>query len=82
MTGTVAKVAVDLTQPTRLRRYDIWARYDSGYQITSWPMAAEIGLADMPSYYGVENGLDVLTGKVREERLAVGTSTELIPWLT
>lgn len=73
---------MDLTQPTRLRRYDIWARYDSGYQITSWPMAAEIGLADMPSYYGVENGLDVLTGKVREERLAVGTSTELIPWLT
>ena len=45
-------------------------------------MAAEIGLADMPSYYGVENGLDVLAGKVKEERLAVGTSTELIPWLT
>ena len=45
-------------------------------------MAAEIGLADMPSYYGVENGLDVLASKVRRERLAVGTSSELTPWLT
>lgn len=62
--------------------YDIWATYDAGYQITSWPMAAEIGLADMPSYYGVENGLDYLAAKIKTERLAVGTSTELIPWLT
>lgn len=36
----------------------------------------------MPSYYGVQNGLDVLAGSVREERLAVGTNSELIPWLT
>lgn len=43
---------------------------------------AAIGLADEPSYYGVENGLDVLAGKVRSERLAVGTGSELIPWLT
>jgi hypothetical protein len=62
--------------------YDIWAKYDAGYQITSWPMAAKIGLADMPSYYGVENGLDVLARKVREERVAVGIGSELIPWLT
>jgi hypothetical protein len=33
-------------------------------------------------YYGVENGLDVLAGRVRAERMAVGTSSELIPWLT
>ena len=36
----------------------------------------------MPSYYGVENGLDVLARKVREERVAIGTGSELIPWLT
>jgi len=29
--------------------YDIWARFDHGFQITDWTMAAEIGLADMPS---------------------------------
>ena len=62
--------------------YDIWARFDNGYQITTWPMASKIGLADMPSYYGVENGLGVLARSVREERLAVGTTSELIPWLT
>lgn len=62
--------------------YDIWARYDNGYQITPWPTADIIGLADMPSYYGVENGLDVLAHAVRQERLAVGTESELIPWLT
>ncbi len=36
----------------------------------------------MPSYYGLENGLDYLAKHVKNERLAVGTSTELIPWLT
>lgn len=36
----------------------------------------------MPSYYGVQNGLDVLARSVRYEREAVGATTELIPWLT
>jgi hypothetical protein len=58
--------------------YDIWARFDAGYQITDWPMAKTIGLADMPSYYGVQNGLDVLARKIRQEREAVGTESELI----
>jgi hypothetical protein len=62
--------------------YDIWARFDSGFQITPWPTAAQIGLADMPSYYGLENGMDVLARSVRDERLAVGSKSELIPWLT
>ena len=62
--------------------YDIWARFDAGYQITDWPMAKAIGLADMPSYYGLQNGLDVLARTIRQEREAVGTGSELIPWFT
>ena len=80
--GGVAAAAKAAKPNVKVYMYDIWAMYDEGYQITSWPMAATIGLAGMPSYYGVENGLDVLAGKVRVERLAVGTSAELIPWLT
>ena len=80
--GGVVTAAKAAKPDVKVYMYDIWAVYDSGYQITSWPMAAAIGLADEPSYYGVENGLDVLAGKVRSERLAVGTGSELIPWLT
>lgn len=62
--------------------YGIGARFDSGFQITQWSTAVRIGLADMPSYYGLENGLDVLARSVRQEREAIGTKSELIPWLT
>ena len=80
--GGAAAAAKSVQPNAKAYLYDISAKYDAGFQITSWPMAATIGLADMPSYYGVENGLDVLARKVREERLAVGTGSELIPWLT
>ena len=33
---TAAKVA---KPDVKVYMYDIWAAYDSGYQITSWPMA-------------------------------------------
>ena len=48
--GGVAAAAKAARPDVKVYMYDIWARYDSGYQITSWPMAAAIGLADMPSY--------------------------------
>eukprot|EP00040_Diaphanoeca_grandis_P028166 m.161880 g.161880 ORF g.161880 m.161880 type:complete len:971 (-) comp31257_c0_seq1:282-3194(-) len=62
--------------------YGIPAVFDEGFQITSWPVAKALGFADMPSYYGLQNGLDVLAATIRRERLAVGTQSELIPWLT
>eukprot|EP01052_Picozoa_sp_SAG31_P027229 SAG31_NODE_2531_length_5555_cov_4.715909_1_plen_952_part_00 len=80
--GGVVAAAKAVKPDIKAYLYDIQAKYDAGFQITSWPMAAKIGLADMPSYYGVENGLDVLARKVRGERLAVGTGSELVPWLT
>lgn len=77
-----AKAATKAKPDVKNYLYDIWARFDNGFQITDWPMAAEIGLADMPSYYGLENGLDVLAMTIRQEREAVGTKSELIPWFT
>jgi len=32
--------------------------------------------------YGLENGIDVLARTIRQEREAVGTNSELIPWFT
>eukprot|EP01043_Picozoa_sp_COSAG02_P002326 COSAG02_NODE_54_length_43941_cov_54.857990_2_plen_574_part_00 len=80
--GGAAQAATKAKPDVKNYLYDIWARFDHGFQITDWPMAAEIGLADMPSYYGLENGLDVLARTIRQEREAVGTKSELIPWLT
>eukprot|EP01051_Picozoa_sp_SAG22_P005002 SAG22_NODE_285_length_12974_cov_2.969087_3_plen_615_part_00 len=74
--------AASSSKTLRTYLYDIPARFDKGYEITDWPMAKSIGLADMPSYYGVQNGIDVLARKIRQEREAIGTASELIPWLT
>ena len=51
----------------RVFDYNLWARYDQGFQATPWPMAERLGLPDVPSEYGVENGLEVLAQAVRAE---------------
>jgi hypothetical protein len=48
--GGAAKAATAGKSDVKSYLYGIYARFDHGYQITDWPMAADIGLADMPSY--------------------------------
>ena len=62
--------------------YGIEAVYDRGFQITAWPAAAAGGLQASPSYYSYMGSLDVLASAVRAERQWVGTSVDLIPWVT
>lgn len=80
----VAAAARSVQPHIKVYFYNIWARFDAGFQSISWPMAASIGLADMPSYYErpIQNDLRAMAANVRAERLAVGTAHELIPWLT
>lgn len=82
---SAAVTAAKAVQPNiKVYFYNIWARFNAGYQSISWNMAEKIGLADMPSMYErpIQNDLRALAQNVRDERLTVGTSTELIPWLT
>ena len=62
--------------------YWVNARFDRGVQITDWPTAQKLGLAAEPSYYESQNGIDVLALVVRQQRLAIGTTAPLNPWLT
>jgi hypothetical protein len=80
--GGAVAAAKAMAPKVKVLHYNLWARYDHGFQATPWPMAERLGLADVPSYYGVENALEVLAQAVRAERQAVGAGTELVPWLT
>lgn len=82
--GVVDAARSASSTPLKLKPYlyGIPARFDAGFQITTWNMAKQDGIADMPSYYGVQNGLDVVARSIRQERLAVGTKSELVPWFT
>jgi hypothetical protein len=51
-------------------------------QITDWPTAQKLGLAAEPSYYESQNVIDTLALVVRQQRLAIGTTAPLNPWLT
>lgn len=48
--GGAAKAATAGKSDVKSYLYNIYARFDHGFQITDWPMAADIGLADMPNY--------------------------------
>ena len=37
----------------KVLHYNLWARYDHGFQATPWPEAERLGLAGAPSFYGV-----------------------------
>jgi hypothetical protein len=80
--GGVVAAARAAAPKVRVFDYNLWARYDQGFQATPWPMAERLGLPDVPSEYGVENGLEVLAQAVRAERQAVGAGTPLVPWVT
>ena len=64
--------------------YNGLARFQLGFELTTWPMLNEMGFSDEPSYYDFMNSLDRLGAKTREERLTVGRSnvTLLLPWLS
>ena len=64
--------------------YNGLARYQLGFELTTWPMLKALGFADEPSYYDFMNSLDRLGAKIRPERLTVGHSiaTLLLPWLS
>ena len=62
--------------------YTASASFDKGFQLTSWPMLAGLGFASQPSYYDKMNSLDRLAACTRTERLAVGNSTAVLPWLS
>jgi hypothetical protein len=74
-----ARAAWPRVQPAM---YTAHAIFDEGFQLTSWPMLAELGFSDEPSYYDKMNSLDRLAASTRAERLAVGNSTALLPWLS
>ena len=57
-------------------------RYGAGFQITRWDAARRMGLQASPSYYSLQNSLDELARAVREERLALGNTVQLVPWFT
>ena len=62
--------------------YTAHAIFDLGFQLTSWPMLSALGFANEPSYYDFMNSLDRLAALTRAERLAVGNSTGVNPWLS
>ena len=64
--------------------YNGLARYQLGFELTTWPMLKSMGFADEPSYYDEMNSLGRLAAKTRAERLTVGhsNSTLLLPWLS
>eukprot|EP01052_Picozoa_sp_SAG31_P030171 SAG31_NODE_3073_length_4714_cov_2.744529_3_plen_650_part_00 len=79
--GVVAAARAEM--PTvKPAMYTAHAIYDLGFQLTSWPMLAELGFSDQPSYYSFMNSLDRLAASTRMERLAVANSTAVIPWLS
>jgi hypothetical protein len=80
--GGVVAAANQAHNYTKVYMYDVNARFDRGFQITSWITAEKLGLPAEPAYYESQNGIDVLALKVRQQRLAIGTSAPLIPWLT
>ena len=55
--------------------YNGLARYQLGFELTTWPMLKSMGFADEPSYYDEMNSLDRLGAKTRAERLTVGHSS-------
>jgi hypothetical protein len=74
-----ARAEMPTVQPAM---YTAHAIYDSGFQLTTWPMLASLGFSTEPSYYDMMNSLDRLAASTRAERLAVGNSTAVIPWLS
>ena len=62
--------------------YNAYARFDAGFQLETWPMLQAGGFASSPSCYDLMNSLDRLAATVRAERLAVGRSTAVRPWLS
>ena len=83
--GGIVTAAMAAHPAVKVQAYNVWAEYDHGHQLTSWPMVEQMGLAaDEPSFYErpVQNDLAALASEVRAERLAIGTSVDLIPWLT
>jgi hypothetical protein len=80
--GGVVATAKQAHSATKVRMYDVNSRFDRGFQITSWPQAQKLGLPAEPAYYESQNGIDVEALEVRQQRLAIGTSAPLIPWLT
>ena len=76
---SAARAEMPTLQPAM---YTAHAIYDSGFQLTSWPMLASLGFSTEPSFYDKMNSLDRLAASTRAERLAVGHSTSVIPWLS
>ena len=58
--------------------YNGLARYQLGFELTTWPMLKSMGFADEPSYYDEMNSLDRLGAKTRAERLTVGHSNSTL----
>jgi hypothetical protein len=80
--GGIVSATKQAHTETKVYMYDVNARFDRGFQITDWHTAEKLGLAAEPAYYESQNGIDVLALEVRQQRLAIGTSAPLIPWLT
>ena len=62
--------------------YSAYATYDHGFQLTTWPMLKSMGFGATPSYYSLMNSLDSMAALTRSDRLAIGNSNELNPWIT
>jgi hypothetical protein len=60
--ATAAKAAAGSVKNVYL--YGMHARFDAGFQVTSWPTAVRVGLSDSASLYSIENGLDVFARSV------------------
>ena len=82
--GGIVAAAKAVQPRVRVYFYNIWAQYGAGFQSISWEKARQLGLADMPSFYErpIQNDLQTMAEYVRDERLTIGTGSELIPWLT
>jgi hypothetical protein len=66
--GGVVAAANQAHNYTKVYMYDVNARFDRGFQITSWITAEKLGLPAEPAYYESQNGIDVLALEVRQQR--------------
>jgi hypothetical protein len=80
--GAVVSRAREVQPTLQPALYDAYARFDLGFQLETWPMLQAEGFASSPSCYDQMNSLDRLAATVRAERLAVGLSTAVRPWLS
>jgi hypothetical protein len=80
--GGVVDAAKKARPGIRPYLYSAYAKYDHGFQLTTWPMLKSMGFGSTPSYYQLMNSLDSLAAFTRAERLAIGTTAELHPWIT